>query len=256
MDTQTEAQIFLANQRGLSQTDFLRSYHTFNFGPYVAEGREPFGPLHLLNDETLRAGASLTLQVEQPTDVWLLPLAGGLEYSYSVGLATEAPAAGAPVSDFLEPGQLGVLSLPAGGRYTVSNPYETESINFLQLWLAKPHHAGAPVVDQIRFDPGTKNTLLSFFGIAASEPDGAPVNRGFIGQYTGREDGTYAVPKPAEGSVNRVFVVVLQGVFEVANRLLHEKDGLALQYRQADVVEFEALSNDAILLLLDMPANP
>ena len=53
MNTQTEAQIYLADQRGRSETDFFRSYHTFNFGQYVAEGRAQFGPLHLLNDDTL-----------------------------------------------------------------------------------------------------------------------------------------------------------------------------------------------------------
>jgi hypothetical protein len=43
---------------------------------------------------------------------------------------------------------------------------------------------------------------------------------------------------------------VLQGVFEIANRLLHERDGLALTYQQDDVLEFEALSNDAVLILV------
>lgn len=238
MDTQTEARILLADQRGLSQTDLFRSYHTFNFGPYVAEGREPFGPLHLLNDDTLRAGASLSLHVEQPTEVLLLPLAGGLEYRRD----SDAE------SDFLEPGQVGVLSLTAGMGYTVSNPYEQEIINFLQIWLAKPPHGFTPAVDHVRFDLSSKNTLLPLFGA-----DGVSENRGFIGQYGGREEGTYPIDRARQDHVNRVFVFVLQGVFEVANRLLHEKDGLALMYEQDDMLEFEALSNDAILLLIDMP---
>lgn len=241
MDTRTVAQIFLADQRGLSQSDVFRSYHTFNFGAYVAEGREPFGPLHLLNDETLRAGASLSLHVGQPTDVLLLPLAGGLEYRRS-----DASADGEPAADFLEPGQVGVLSLAAGGRYTVSNPYDAETIHFVQIWLAKPRHDFAPAVDHIPFDLSTKNTLLPLFDA---------VNRGFIGQYGGRGEGTYTIERATADQPDRVFVFVLQGVFEVANRLLHEKDGLALQYEQDDVLEFEALSNDAILLLLDMPTN-
>lgn len=241
MDTRTEAQIFLADQRGHSQTESVRSYHTFNFGPYVAEGREPFGPLHLLNDDTLRAGASLTLQVEQSTEVLLMPLAGGLEYSRA-----GASAGGDPESDFLEPGQVGILSLTAGMGYTVTNPYEGEYINFLQFWLAKPLHDFAPAVDQVRFDLGTKNTLLPLFGATDTGTNRGSA-RGFIGQYDGRQEGTYAVEPDS-----RVFVFVLQGVFEAANRLLHEKDGLALQYEQADVLEFEALSNDAILLLIDL----
>lgn len=42
---------------------------------------------------------------------------------------------------------------------------------------------------------------------------------------------------------------VLYGVFEVANRSLHQSDGLALEFTDDGKVEFEALSNDALLLL-------
>lgn len=251
MDTNTDAQIFLADQRGRSPTDFLESYHTFNFGPYVAEGREPFGPLHLLNDDTLRAGASITLQVEQPTEVWLLPLAGGLEYTRSAGVPVAA-GTGRTEPDFLEPGQVGRLSLVAGMSYTVTNPYETETINLLQIWFAKPPHDFLPAVAPVPFDLRTRNTLLPLY-----VPDGAADSgyRGFIGQYGGRQEGTYTIEQDGDAGPGRVFVFVLQGAFEVANRLLHEKDGLALQYPQDDVLDFEALSNDAILLLIDLRAD-
>lgn len=43
---------------------------------------------------------------------------------------------------------------------------------------------------------------------------------------------------------------VLQGTFEVENRLLEAKDGLAL-WNTANI-ELEALSNEAILLLLEV----
>lgn len=235
MNTQTEAQIYLADQRGRSKTDFFRSYHTFNFGQYVAEGRTPFGPLHLLNDDTLRAGASLTMRVEQPMEVLLLPVSGGLEYKSDWA-----------TGGFVEPGQAQLLSLPAGMTYSVSNPYETESINFIQLWLTTPSAEASPAIRQTNFDLTTKNTLLPLFGRA----DGETV--GFIGQYAGRQDDTYSVTLVANGPAKGIFVFVLQGAFEVANRLLHEKDSLALQYRQDDVLEFEALSNDAIVLLIEL----
>ncbi|RYF72014.1 MAG: pirin, partial [Cytophagaceae bacterium] len=95
MDTQTQAQIFLADQRGHSQTPVLRSFHTFNFGSYQNDSRTPFGALQLLNDDSLVAGASLSLTVEQPTDVLLLPINGGLAYTCDL------------TSGFLEPGQSG-----------------------------------------------------------------------------------------------------------------------------------------------------
>jgi redox-sensitive bicupin YhaK (pirin superfamily) len=46
-------------------------------------------------------------------------------------------------------------------------------------------------------------------------------------------------------------VYVIEGAFEVQYRLLHARDGLALW--EAERVEWEALSNDAILLVLEVP---
>lgn len=238
MDTQTQAQIYLADQRGQSEAEAFRSYYTFNFGPYTAEGREPFGALHLLNDDTLRPGASLHMQVEQPTEIVLLPIVGGLEY------ASEGEI------HFLEPGQAGVLSLAAGMTYSVSNPYPSGLINCLQIWFAKSPGNSLPTASQVNFDLITLNALLAFYGNVDNQTAEQTGYNGFIGRFAGRQEGTYAIGPVAEGQTKRVFVFVLQGVFEIANRLLHERDGLALTYQQDDVLAFEALSNDALLVIV------
>jgi redox-sensitive bicupin YhaK (pirin superfamily) len=228
MDTQTQAQIYLADQRGYTQTPFLRSFYTFNFGTYQQDSRHPFGALQLFNDDSLIAGASLSLTVEQPTDVFLLPLVGGLEYNSD------------QASGFLEPGQAGVLSLQSGLSYAVSNPYPAETISLLQVWLTQP--AGSPAIGftETAFDLSQKNVLH-----ACTPESAGSQRRVFIGRYDGRADDTLTIA-PGQG----VFVFVVQGVFEVQNRLLHERDGLSLTAIQHDTVEFEALSNDAILLLI------
>lgn len=226
MNTTTQAQIYLADQRGHSQTTVLRSFHTFNFGSYQADSRAPFGALQLLNDDSLVAGASLSLTVEQPTDVLLLPINGGLEYHSDAG------------AGFLEPGQSGRLSLLPGMNYTVSNPYEAETIDLLQLWLTRPDGSLAASFADTAFDLSQKNILLPC--LPASDE-----NRVFIGRYDGRAENTLAI------APNQfVFAFVVQGVFEVQNRLLHERDGLSLSAIQDNTVAFEALSNDAILLLI------
>jgi len=44
--------------------------------------------------------------------------------------------------------------------------------------------------------------------------------------------------------------VFLEGAFEVEGRLLHARDGLALW--ETEKVELEALSNDAIILVMEI----
>ncbi|WP_409034090.1 hypothetical protein [Runella sp.] len=68
-----------------------------------------------------------------------------------------------------------------------------------------------------------------------------------MGKFGGREEGIYTVRNPER---NGVFIFVIEGAFEVQNRLLHPRDGLSLTH--VTEVEFEALSNDAILLVLEV----
>ena len=229
------AQIYLADARGCSETTAGRSYHTFNDGAYQADDRQPFGALHRLNDHELEAGACLTTSVTEPITILLLPVTGGLEYN--------CPLA----SGFLEPGQAGCFGLEAGMSYTVSNPYPSEEINFLQIGLAVSLPESLPTFNQVSFNLSQKNTLLPLLDDRISYQTEYRV---FIGGYDGRQEGTYFVQ--AGEKPGAIFVFVLQGAFEAANRLLHERDGLSLSYVQAAVLDVEALSNEAILLLIDL----
>ncbi|GAB3956509.1 hypothetical protein GCM10028805_46580 [Spirosoma harenae] len=242
MDTQTQAQIYLADLRGRSQIDYLQSFHSFNFGQYTAEGRQPFGSLQLLNDDWLKAGHSVCMQVEQHTEVIILPIVGGLEYKSDAG------------TGFLEAGQAGILSLTSAMKYELINPYETESINYLVIWQINPSPDFCSGTQTISFDLQLKNQLLPLFESRANGLSSGPSFHGFIGRYDGRQEGIYPLSTiPNSLQTSGVYVFVLNGVFEVQNRLLHERDGLALTDVQHGEIEFEALSNDALLLLLEIP---
>lgn len=227
MMTQTEATIFLADQRGCSQSDWFRSYHGFNFGQYQAENREPFGSLRVFNDDVLAGDKSLKMQLDENTDVILLPLVGAIEYKNSLG-----------ETGFLEAGQVRIISAAKGMEYEVKNPYSDELINFLHIWVSGQKEYFTPKSTQNAFDFQDKNQLLPLFSTQAY---------GFIGKFDGREEGIYVVRNPEK---NGVFVFVIEGAFEVQNRLLHPRDGLSLTH--VTEIEFEALSNDAIVLILEV----
>ncbi|ADB38265.1 hypothetical protein [Spirosoma linguale] len=239
IDTRTQAQLYVADQRGCSQNSFFRSYHTFNFGPYTAEHRSAFGGLRVLNDDTLGPGHRLSLTVDDDTAVVLIPLVGGLEFN-------------SPVADgFLEAGQVQTVWLTKGMSYQLSNPYETELINFVQLWFSSGSETSLITSRQSDIDLTTTDQLLPAFALTSLRDDSEPAGMGFIGKFNGRAEGTYALKNPQNG----VFVFILSGAFEVQNRLLHERDGLSLMNMPEAIVEVEALSNNAILLLMEVPLH-
>lgn len=241
MTTHIQAQLYLSDQRGCTQTAYARSFHTLNFGSYVDAYRKPFGSLTALNDDTLAAGHSLTGQVDQQTRVVIIPVIGGLEFDSSVG------------HGFVQSGQAQVFSLAPGMELTIRNPYETDVINFIQILIANPATHFFPACHPVEFDLSVKNTLIPLFTLAADhEASRQPVN-GFIGKYDGRQAGFYQSVTTDGQQPHGIFAFVLSGAFEVQDRLLQTGDGLALTNLGDQLIEFEALSNEAIVLLMDIP---
>ncbi|PQA58434.1 pirin family protein [Siphonobacter curvatus] len=218
-----EAQIYLANQRGLTELDWLRSWQVFNFGWYQVEGRQPFGNLQVLNDDTLQAGTRLRMQAEENTRVLILPLVGGIEYTDEMGGHA-----------FVAAGQTLEVATPNSLSYEIANPYEEELINFLQIWIHQKTDAYRLTSQSFELSPGNQLVPISQDQLY------------YIGQYDGRAEGQYTLTDPAKG----VFIFCIEGAFEMQNRLLESRDGLALKH--ADSIEFEALSSGAIVLIVEV----
>jgi redox-sensitive bicupin YhaK (pirin superfamily) len=226
INLETQAQIYLADQRGISQVGFFRSYHTFNFGNYFHESRVPFANMRVFNDDTLKAGHRLKLKLDKNSEVIIMPIVGGLEYRNSLE------------EGFLEAGQAQIFSALAETEYEIINPYETEDINFIQIWLDNASIDFSPKVEVNTFDFEDKNQLLPIFS--------KDNQKGFIGRYDGRKKEELTLENPE----NNIFIFVLNGAFEVQDRLLHPRDGLALS--NFEMIDFEALSNDAIILIFEL----
>lgn len=226
----TQAQIYLEGLRGQFQADGFRSFRTFNFKEYRAADRGPVGTLEVVNDETLMPECSHVLRVEQFCQVILLPIVGAIE----VNEEGREPR-------FINSGE--VLFLPAfpDDYYTITNPYPDEAINYLQIRVNDGEFLSTPMsLSGItsQFNLSETNTLLPVRGYNGSSA------HLFIGQYDGRVEGIFTSWNPSHSA----FIFVIEGAFEVQNRLLERRDGLALG--NAEAIEFEALSNGAILLVI------
>ncbi|TDE08830.1 pirin family protein [Dyadobacter psychrotolerans] len=234
MLVQTEAQIYLANQRGNSYSDGFRSFHTLNFGNYLAEGRASFGRLLAFNDEALAAGKRTVITSSKPVEIILLPITGGLELIDRYG-----------ESIFVSSGEaFRFLAFPESS-FTVFNPYPKETINYLQIQLIPDLSSDAidnhfDETPHVQFSLEGKNNLVPVFSGIGQKVSG------FMGKYGGREEEEFKPSNPYAG----IFTYIIQGAFEVQNRLLEKGDALSLT--NVETLEFEALSEDGIILVMEV----
>jgi len=241
MVPQSRGKMFLSEERGLAEQEWFRSYSIFNFGKYYNAHKTNFGALAVLNEDTVAGGKSMTMHVTKDADIVLIPTVGDIEYQDSRGNES-----------VVQVGQAQLFSLAAGCSFTVSNPYPAELVSFLQLWL----HPFAPLVSQsiqlfpFDMDAYTNSLVNIFHQIQHITSAGSTQYILSIGKFAGRQPAVYTLNDPQNG----LFVFVIEGAFEVQYRLLHNGDGLALW--DIDEVELEALSNDAVVLLLEVPCAP
>lgn len=232
---QTKAKIFLAEERGLNETNWFRSWNTFNFGKYKNENKKPFENIYLLNDDTLDGGRSMSMLIEEYSYVLLLPVVGAIAYKDPLGNENLAAA-----------GQLQILILDKGDTFQITNPFQKEPINYLQIWIRADKELSVPVNSLTTYDVNEFQNCLLKISPQYLEGSTLPFDIS-IGKFSGRGEATYQV----NNNCSNLFVFVIEGAFEVEGRLLHARDGLALS--AIEYAAAEALSQDAILLTIELP---
>lgn len=232
------AKIYLSGERGLNESALLRSYQTFNFGTYYNQHKQSFGSLYALNDDTLAPRHAVATHIDRRSYILLLPVVGCLEYTNGNGNTV-----------LVEAGQVLIAAAAPGAVLHIRNPLAKDLVNYLQLRLSvkqDAQEANENIVLAFNLDV-CKNTLtVPRVNTSGEEIRELPFAVA-IGKFAGRRDLQYV----AENAANGLYVFVIEGAFEVQNRLMQSRDGLALW--NCHQIDAEALSNNAILLLLELP---
>lgn len=230
MIQQNNAKIFLARQRDTTITGWMRSCALLKDN---GKNKTAFGSLYNLQDDVLSARRTLSFVADKDVLLVILPLAGSVIYSDDCGN-----------SAIIEAGKMQYFAVKKNTGVKIFNPYDEEYVNFLRL-LLEPGCLNS-IISTACFSferENNKNKLLQLF---TGNQETLPV-KFFIGKFDGRKEALYKISKPG----NTIFVFVIEGAFEVQYRLLETRDALAIW--DADTIDMEALSNNAVLLLIEMP---
>lgn len=226
----TAIRLYPARQRGYLDSQGYATFCTFNFGEYSQESNEGLGRIQVFNEDMLRIGAKSILMTQELSHIILLPVTGGLEV-YSETTDSEAVYTCAGQA-------LHILARPEH-EYAVVNPYPDHAVSFLQIRMLRQELVAEVSLKMalLEFNLETKNELLPFF------EDSDNTCRVSFGRF---ETGAGKTLKPVYPNN---FFFVIEGALEVAGRLLYNGDALA--FKNAEDVEFEALSDEVVFLFLE-----
>jgi redox-sensitive bicupin YhaK (pirin superfamily) len=228
-----------SQERGYADHGWLKSFHTFSFADYYDPKHVEFGPLRVINEDRVQAGAGFGTHAHRDMEIISYVLSGELAHKDSMGNGST-----------IRPGDVQRMSAGSGVRHSEFNPSATAGTHFLQIWI-QPDKAGmVPSYEEKRFAAEEKRGRLRLI-VSPDRAEGSLLihqdARMYAGLFEGAEQTDLQV-KPGR----RIYVHVARGALTVNGVNLGAGD--ALQVTRTTQLHLDQ-GNDAEVLVFDLPAE-
>jgi redox-sensitive bicupin YhaK (pirin superfamily) len=234
-------ELFKADARGHKNHGWLDTFHTFSFASYFDRNRINFGALRVLNDDTVIGGEGFGTHPHDNMEIVSIPLAGDLEHKDSMGNGS-----------VIRHGEVQVMSAGTGITHSEYNANDDRLLKFFQIWVFPNKENVKPRYDQKKFDfAANRNNLVQ---LVSPQSDDAGLwiyqDAWFnMGEFDEGKSVEYTIKKKGNG----LFAMVVEGEFNVDGHLLSRRDAVGLWDIDDKPTKITANSNDAKILLIEVP---
>jgi hypothetical protein len=228
-----------SNERGFADHGWLKSFHTFSFADYFDPKHVEFGPLRVINEDRVEAGAGFGTHGHRDMEIISYVLAGELAHKDSMGNGS-----------VIRPGDVQRMSAGTGVRHSEFNPSSSNPVHFLQIWIQPAERNIQPSYEERRFSPEEKRGRLRLI-VSPDRAEGSlqihQDARVYAGMFNGEEHAQLDV---ARG--RRIYLHVARGSLTANGTVLDAGD--ALQISDGSRLTLSQ-ARDAEVLVFDLPGE-
>jgi len=224
-----------SEQRGITETDWLLSKHTYSFGSYHDLNRINFGTLRVFNDDVVKPGKGFETHRHENMEIITIVLSGVLEHKDSAGN-----------HGVIKPGDVQRMSAGSGIEHSEFNASKDEEVHFLQIWVYPEKRGLTPSYEQRNFSPELFCNKLVPIAMRASSERTLTIHQDatfYLGDF---EKGQKLIHKP-RSKAHGDYLFVIEGELKMGDTVL--KKGDSAQITKADQIESEALQSSKVLLI-------
>ena len=228
-----------SQERGFADHGWLKSFHTFSFADYFDPQHVEFGPLRVINEDRVQAGAGFGTHGHRDMEIISYVLSGELAHKDSMGNGST-----------IRPGDVQRMSAGSGVRHSEFNPSQSEGTHFLQIWIQPSKGNIEPSYEEKRFAAEEKRGHLRLI-VSPDRAQGSLLihqdARVYAGLFDGAEKAALSV---AAG--RRIYVHVARGTLTANGVALSAGD--ALKITRDTELRLEGGDN-AEVLVFDLPGE-
>lgn len=225
-----------AAERGHANHGWLDTHHTFSFADYYDPKHMGFGPLRVINDDTVAGGGGFPPHPHRDMEIISYVIEGALAHKDSMGNGS-----------VIKPGDVQRMSAGRGVVHSEFNASEAEPVHFLQIWLL-PKGPGLPSgYEQKFFSDDDKRGKLRL--VASSDGAEGSVHiqqdaRLYASMLEAGDEVSHTIPAKRKGWLH-----VVTGEATVNGRMLEAGDGVAIDGEEKLAI---ASATKGEVLLFDM----
>ena len=202
-----------AEDRGHANHGWLDSYHSFSFADYYDPDHVSYGPLRVINEDRVQAGAGFGTHGHRDMEIISYVLDGALAHEDSMGNGST-----------IVPGDVQRMSAGTGVRHSEFNHNKSGVTHFLQIWIQPKFTGIKPSYEQKNFSAEEKRGRLRLIASPDGRDGSVSMNQdAFL--YAGLFDGEEAAEQVIAAS-RRAYIHVARGSVTVNGQVLRGGDAL------------------------------